>query len=60
MRRVKVGGVLVYSVCTVTHAEGEAHFEGLEGWERLETLRTSPADLGAPDGFFAAKLLRTA
>lgn len=57
-RRVKPGGVLVYSVCTVTRAEGEAQIAGLEGFEVVETIRTSPEQEGAPDGFFAAKMIR--
>ncbi len=58
-RRVRPGGVLVYSVCTVTRAEAEAHLGALEAEFEVETLlRTSPADEGAPDGFFAARMRR--
>lgn len=57
--RVKPGGTLVYAVCTVTRAEGEAHLGELgENFEVAEILRTSPEQPGAPDGFFAAKLIR--
>lgn len=59
--RVRPGGVLVYSVCTVTRGEGEGQLEALgEDFERLELLRTGPHQPGAPDGFFAAKLRRRA
>jgi 16S rRNA (cytosine967-C5)-methyltransferase len=57
-RRTKIGGVLVYSVCTVTRAEGEERVAELDAFERLETIETSPSDPGGPDGFFAAKLIR--
>lgn len=57
-RLVRPGGVLVYSVCTVTRAEGEAHVGELEGFDHEATLRTSPDEPGAPDGFFAARLSR--
>jgi 16S rRNA (cytosine967-C5)-methyltransferase len=56
--RVKPGGTLVYAVCTVTKAEGEAHLSELEGFDVAELVRTSPEQTGAPDGFFAAKLIR--
>lgn len=57
--RVKSGGTLVYAVCTVTRAEGEAHLGELGAdFEVAEVLRTSPEQPGAPDGFFAAKLIR--
>lgn len=57
--RVRVGGVLVYSVCTVTRAEGEAHLAALEDRFDIEqVLRTGPHHEGRPDGFFAAKLVR--
>jgi 16S rRNA (cytosine967-C5)-methyltransferase len=58
MKRVRVGGVLIYSVCTVTRAEGEDRVQSLDGFERIGALFTSPADPGAPDGFFAAKFVR--
>ena len=58
-KRVRPGGVLVYSVCTVTRAEGAAHLSELEDdFEVQEVLRTGPHQAGAPDGFFAARLLR--
>lgn len=54
--RVKPGGILVYSVCTVTRREGIEQVRGLEGFELLDSLQTSPEQPGAPDGFFAARL----
>jgi 16S rRNA (cytosine967-C5)-methyltransferase len=57
--RVRPGGTLVYSVCTVTRAEGEAHLEALGGaFDVQEVLRTGPHQPGAPDGFFAARLVK--
>lgn len=56
--RVRPGGALVYSVCTVTRAEGEDHLEALDDFEVETIVRTSPEDPGAPDGFFAARLRR--
>lgn len=56
--RVRPGGVLVYSVCTVTRAEGRAHLEKLPGFDLETIVETSPEDEGAPDGFFAARLRR--
>jgi 16S rRNA (cytosine967-C5)-methyltransferase len=57
--RVRPGGTLVYSVCTVTKAEGEAHLASLAAdFEVQDILRTGPHQDGAPDGFFAAKLRR--
>lgn len=54
---LRPGGVLVYSVCTVTRAEGEAHLEALPDNLQLEsTLQLGPEQPGAPDGFFAARL----
>ncbi len=59
--RVRPGGALVYSVCTVTHEEGEGRLTPLLGEFRIEEMiRTGPQDEGAPDGFFAARLIRTA
>jgi 16S rRNA (cytosine967-C5)-methyltransferase len=59
--RVKVGGTLVYSVCTITTREGKARADQeLPGFERVETLVTGPSDPGQPDGFFAAKWIRRA
>lgn len=57
-RRVRPGGVLVYSVCTVTRREGPEQLAALEGFEVLETIAPRPDQPGAPDGFFAAKLRR--
>jgi 16S rRNA (cytosine967-C5)-methyltransferase len=58
-RRTRPGGVLVYSVCTVTRAEGEAQVARLEpDFVTEATLRTGPHQAGAPDGFFAARLRR--
>lgn len=57
--RLRPGGTLVYSVCTVTRAEGEAQLAALEGdFEVQEILRTGPHQEGAPDGFFAARLIK--
>lgn len=57
--RVRPGGTLVYSVCTVTEAEGAAHLSALEAdFDLQESLRTGPHQDGAPDGFFAARLVR--
>jgi 16S rRNA (cytosine967-C5)-methyltransferase len=58
-KRVRSGGVLVYSVCTVTRAEGEARIQSLLDEFTLDrVIRTGPQDEGAPDGFFAARLIR--
>jgi len=57
--RVRPGGTLVYSVCTVTRAEGEAQVEQLgEQFKLDKMIRTSPHHDGAPDGFFAARLVK--
>jgi 16S rRNA (cytosine967-C5)-methyltransferase len=57
--RVRPGGVLVYSVCTVTRAEGEQRIATLEdAFTAEEVVRTGPQDAGAPDGFFVARLVR--
>ena len=56
--RVRPGGSLVYSVCTVLKAEAEAIVEGVDGFELVETKRFGPDQDGAPDGFFAARLIR--
>jgi 16S rRNA (cytosine967-C5)-methyltransferase len=56
--RVRIGGTLVYAVCSITEREGEHQLRDLDGFDRVETLRTFPQDPGAPDGFFAAKLIR--
>ncbi len=54
---VKPGGVLVYSLCTVTRQEAEEQLRRLEGEFELEhSLRLGPHQEGSPDGFFAARL----
>lgn len=58
--RVRLGGILVYSVCTVTPAEGPERARSLEGFALEEELLTGPQDPGAPDGFYAARLRRVA
>ncbi len=59
---VRPGGVLVYSVCTTTHAEGpaqlEAQADALAGFRLVEQRFTEPSEPGAPDGFFMARLER--
>jgi 16S rRNA (cytosine967-C5)-methyltransferase len=60
MARVRPGGVLVYSVCTITRTEGEDRLKDLGPHFVLEqTLRTGPHQPGAPDGFFVARLRRS-
>ncbi len=57
--RVRPGGVLVYSVCTVTTEEGEGRIRALADRFQLDAvLKTGPDHEGAPDGFFAARLIR--
>lgn len=56
--RVATGGVLVYSVCTVTAPEGRARVQDLEGFELEAEISTGPHQPGAPDGFYAARLRR--
>jgi 16S rRNA (cytosine967-C5)-methyltransferase len=56
--RVRPGGALVYSVCTVTRREGAEQVAGLEGFDLVERIEPRPDQPGAPDGFFAAKLIR--
>lgn len=57
--RVRPGGTLLYSVCTVTRSEGEAQIKGLGDEFKLEEMiRTGPHQEGAPDGFFAARLVK--
>ncbi len=59
--RLKPGGTLVYSVCTVTKMECEAQLEALGAPFEVEAqLRLAPHQEGAPDGFFAAKIRRRA
>lgn len=57
--RVRPGGVLVYSVCTVTREEGPEQVATLPGFELEEVLSTGPHQAGAPDGFFAARLRKS-
>lgn len=56
--RVRPGGVLVYSVCTVTAREGRDRVREFPGFTLEEEVSTAPDDDGAPDGFFAARLRR--
>jgi len=57
--RVRPGGIVVYSVCTVTRREGEARIRALDGRFELESeLRTGPHQPGRPDGFYVARLRR--
>lgn len=56
--RVRSGGVLVYSVCTVTRAEGPERVRALDGFTVEDELHTGPHQPGEPDGFYAARLRR--
>ena len=56
--RVRPGGVLVYSVCTVTRSEGPGRVADLPGFALEAELSTGPHQPGAPDGFYAARLRR--
>jgi 16S rRNA (cytosine967-C5)-methyltransferase len=56
--RLKPGGTLVYSVCTNTRAEAETILEHAQVAVITESIRYSPRDLGQPDAFFAAKLVK--
>lgn len=63
LRRLRPGGTLVYSVCTITRAEGQALIEAAlaeasGALELREVLRTAPDQPGELDGFFAARLVR--
>lgn len=62
VQRLRPGGTLVYSVCSVLESEGRAQvlaFLGRHPELRLEAeLRTGPEDEGAPDGFYAARVRR--
>lgn len=64
LARLRPGGTLVYSVCSVLESEGRAQvaaFRAAHPEVQLETeLRTGPEDEGAPDGFYAARLRRPA
>jgi len=53
--RVRPGGTLVYSVCTLSKYE-EA--DDLPGFEAGTALRTRPDQPGSPDGFFAMRWTR--
>lgn len=54
---VKPGGVLVYSVCTVTRAEGPQQIAALgDAFDVEAELHTGPHQPGNPDGFYAARL----
>ncbi|MGF1511024.1 MAG: 16S rRNA (cytosine(967)-C(5))-methyltransferase RsmB [Myxococcota bacterium] len=57
--RVRPGGVLVYSVCTVSRLEGPDRLEVFgPDWELEAQFVTGPHQEGRPDGFFAARLRR--
>ncbi|MEM1024570.1 MAG: transcription antitermination factor NusB [Myxococcota bacterium] len=59
LARLGPGGVLVYSVCTITKAEGENRLAHLgPDFEVEHSLRTGPHESGAPDGFFMARIRR--
>ncbi|HET8976550.1 MAG TPA: 16S rRNA (cytosine(967)-C(5))-methyltransferase RsmB [Solirubrobacteraceae bacterium] len=57
------GGMLVYSVCTISRAESDAVIDGFvaetAGWERDSITRLAP-DTDGTDGFFIVRLRRTA
>jgi len=55
---LKPGGILVYSVCTNTKAEAEEILESVQDATIIDTIRYKPHDSGAPDAFFAAKLVK--
>ena len=57
---VRQGGVLLYSVCSVSKEEGLEQVANLSGFKLDSFIQTDPSQDGQPDGFFAAKLLRTA
>jgi 16S rRNA (cytosine967-C5)-methyltransferase len=54
---LKKGGTLVYSTCSLFHAENEAQLEFIisQGYELIDKLLLEPKDY-AGDGFFIAKL----
>ena len=60
-RATRSGGTLVYSVCTISRAEGEGVIERLldrqPGWTLERRLQTRP-DVDGTDGFFVARLRR--
>jgi 16S rRNA (cytosine967-C5)-methyltransferase len=55
------GGILVYSVCTISRAESEGVVEGFlaghPGWEAEPPVRLAP-DTDGTDGFFIVRLRR--
>jgi 16S rRNA (cytosine967-C5)-methyltransferase len=62
---VRLGGTLVYGVCSLEPAEGEeriaAFLAGTEKFELVEQRRVLPGELeaeGGMDGFFSARLVR--
>jgi 16S rRNA (cytosine967-C5)-methyltransferase len=59
--RVRPGGQLVYSVCTISQAESDAVIEtflaGTPGWRADPPRRLAP-DTDATDGFFICRLRR--
>lgn len=61
--RLKPGGTLVYSVCTISKAEGKdlvRDFLDKNPAFRLESsLLTGPHQPGKPDGFYAARLVKS-
>lgn len=60
--RLVAGGTLVYSVCTVTKAEGPdlvaAFVESHPELELEQAFMTGPHHSGAPDGFYAARITK--
>ncbi|HWE10559.1 MAG TPA: 16S rRNA (cytosine(967)-C(5))-methyltransferase RsmB [Solirubrobacteraceae bacterium] len=60
-RATRPGGTLVYSVCTISGAEGDGIVDGFladtPGWER-ESVRQLAPDTDGTDGFFIARLQR--
>jgi 16S rRNA (cytosine967-C5)-methyltransferase len=57
--RVRPGGTLVYSVCTVTREESNERIAPLLDDFAIDAeLHTGPQDEGAPDGFFAVRMTR--
>ena len=62
-KSLKVGGTLVYSTCTILRRENSAVVENFlaahENFELVEMKTLLPHETGT-DGFFAAKLIRTA
>lgn len=56
--RLRPDGRIVYSICSLTQAEGPGHTAWIEhlGLRVVRTEMSSPDAPGAPDGFFAAVL----